>query len=105
MEGEVNVNKMVKKEKRIVVAVDESEESMHALSWCLTHLIPADELSSGNSTLVLLYVKPPPPVFSFFDAAGNHHRPLKYTPLSFFPNCPAMLFLVPSKGSSFMKRV
>ncbi|KAI3414394.1 uncharacterized protein J3R85_016396 [Psidium guajava] len=64
------MNMMMKKEKRIVVAVDESEESMHALSWCLTHLISADRPGNGNPTLVLLYVKPPPPVFSFFDAAG-----------------------------------
>ncbi|KAI4326433.1 hypothetical protein MLD38_031748 [Melastoma candidum] len=51
--------------KRIVVAVDESSESMHALAWCLSHLLPSD------AVLVLLYVKPPPPPFySFFDAAG-----------------------------------
>ena len=55
-----------KKECKIVVAVDESEESMYALSWCLRNLI------SQNTTnnLVLLYVKPPPPVYSSFDAAG-----------------------------------
>ncbi|XP_030543186.1 universal stress protein PHOS34 [Rhodamnia argentea] len=70
MEGEVDMNMMMKKGKRIVVAVDESEESMHALSWCLTHLISADQPGNGNPTLVLLYVKPPPPVSSFFDAAG-----------------------------------
>ncbi|GLT43139.1 hypothetical protein SLA2020_171100 [Shorea laevis] len=51
---------------KIVVAVDESEESMYALSWCLTNLFPHDK----HSALVLLYVKPPPPVYSSFDAAG-----------------------------------
>ncbi|KAL3725310.1 universal stress protein PHOS34 [Eucalyptus grandis] len=71
MDGEVNMNMTMKKEKRVVVAVDESEESMHALSWCLNHLISADQASNGGTTtLVLLYVKPPPPVFSVFDAAG-----------------------------------
>ncbi|KAF8036785.1 hypothetical protein BT93_C2484 [Corymbia citriodora subsp. variegata] len=70
MDGEVNMNMTMRKEKRIVVAVDESEESMHALSWCLSHLIAADQPSNSSITLVLLYVKPPPPVFSFFDAAG-----------------------------------
>ncbi|XP_030454796.2 universal stress protein A-like protein [Syzygium oleosum] len=70
MDGEVNMNITMKKDKRIVVAVDESEESMHALSWCLTHLISAEQPSNSSTTLVLLYVKPPPPVFSFFDAAG-----------------------------------
>ncbi|XP_022769793.1 universal stress protein A-like protein isoform X2 [Durio zibethinus] len=59
----VNLNK---KECKFVVAVDESEESMYALSWCLGNLI------SQNTTnnLVLLYVKPPPPVYSSFHAAG-----------------------------------
>uniref|UniRef100_A0A7N0TM82 UspA domain-containing protein n=1 Tax=Kalanchoe fedtschenkoi TaxID=63787 RepID=A0A7N0TM82_KALFE len=52
--------------KTIVVAVDESEESMYALSWCLSNLVP---LNSQN-TLVLLYVKPPPPLHSPLDAAG-----------------------------------
>ncbi|KAK9281247.1 hypothetical protein L1049_004143 [Liquidambar formosana] len=56
----------MKKERRVVVAVDESEESMYALSWCLRNLISQDT----KSTLVLLYVKPPPPVYSPLDAAG-----------------------------------
>ncbi|XP_044493145.1 universal stress protein A-like protein [Mangifera indica] len=62
MEG-VNMKKRVGK---IVVAVDESEESMYALSWCLHNLFS----QGSNSTLVLLYVKPPPPVYCSFDAAG-----------------------------------
>ncbi|KDP28246.1 hypothetical protein JCGZ_14017 [Jatropha curcas] len=56
----------MKKDRRIVVAVDESKESMHALSWCLTNLVTPN----SNCSLVLLYVKPPPPVYSAFDAAG-----------------------------------
>ncbi|KAK6260321.1 hypothetical protein SCA6_014795 [Theobroma cacao] len=55
-----------KKECKIVVAVDESEESMYALSWCLGNLFS----QNTTNTLVLLYVKPPPPVYSSFDAAG-----------------------------------
>ncbi|MEI4872731.1 universal stress protein, partial [Klebsiella pneumoniae] len=51
-------------EKRILVAVDESEESMQALSWCLVNLFP----QNSKTTLVLLYVKPPPPVYSSLDA-------------------------------------
>lgn len=51
---------------KIAVAVDESEESMYALSWCLNNLIPHEK----HPTLVLLYVKPPPPVHSTIDAAG-----------------------------------
>ncbi|KAF7804915.1 universal stress protein A-like protein [Senna tora] len=48
------------KERKIVVAVDESEESMYALSWCFTNLIS----HTNNCKLVLLYVKPPPLIYS-----------------------------------------
>lgn len=61
MEGAI----LMKGERKIVVAVDESRESMYALSWCLRNLVS----HSSKNTLVLLYVKPPPPVSSF-DAAG-----------------------------------
>ncbi|XP_061338447.1 universal stress protein PHOS32-like [Gastrolobium bilobum] len=56
---------MEKKEFKIMVGVDESKESMYALSWCINNLI-AD---TNNKKLVLLYVKPPPAVYSF-DAGG-----------------------------------
>ncbi|KAJ8900425.1 hypothetical protein K2173_025202 [Erythroxylum novogranatense] len=56
----------MKKGRKIVVAVDESEESMHALSWCLSNLVSR----SSNSTLILLYVKPSPIIYSQFDAKG-----------------------------------
>lgn len=54
---------MEKNERKIMVAVDESQESMYALSWCINNLI------SDNNKLVLLYVKPPSAVYSL-DAAG-----------------------------------
>ncbi|XP_010268016.1 PREDICTED: universal stress protein PHOS32-like [Nelumbo nucifera] len=54
------------KEQRVVVAVDESEESMYALSWCLRNLISPDT----QTTLILLYAKPPPPLYSSLD--GTH---------------------------------
>ncbi|XP_010259333.1 PREDICTED: universal stress protein PHOS32-like [Nelumbo nucifera] len=54
------------KERRVMVAVDESEESMYALSWCLKNLIPPD----AQTTLILLYAKPPPPVYSSLDGTG-----------------------------------
>ncbi|RVX01452.1 Universal stress protein A-like protein [Vitis vinifera] len=65
---EEEVEKM-RKEKRIVVAVDESEESMYALSWCLTNLV--SDANKTKSTLILLYVKPPPPLYNSLDAAGE----------------------------------
>ncbi|KAF5936643.1 hypothetical protein HYC85_024149 [Camellia sinensis] len=57
---------IMEEERRVMVAVDESEESMYALSWCLTNLLSQN---SKTNTLVLLYVKPPAPVYSL-DAPG-----------------------------------
>jgi len=57
---------MEKRERKIMVAVDESEESMYALSWSISNLI-AD--TNNNNKLVLLYVKPPSAVYSL-DSAG-----------------------------------
>uniref|UniRef100_A0A7N0R9W6 UspA domain-containing protein n=1 Tax=Kalanchoe fedtschenkoi TaxID=63787 RepID=A0A7N0R9W6_KALFE len=54
------------KKKKIVVAVDESEESMYALCWSIRNLVQLNP----NSTLVLLYVKPMPPLHSPLDAAA-----------------------------------
>ncbi|XP_057518177.1 uncharacterized protein LOC130799121 [Amaranthus tricolor] len=60
-----------REEKKIVVAIDESEESMYALSWCINNIISLPNQESSNSTiLILLYVKPPPPAYSAFDVAG-----------------------------------
>ncbi|XP_028771139.1 universal stress protein A-like protein [Neltuma alba] len=58
---------MEKEGQKIVVAVDESQESMYALSWCLSNLIS----DTSNNILVLLYVKPSPSVYSSFDVPGN----------------------------------
>ncbi|WJX13592.1 hypothetical protein P8452_03967 [Trifolium repens] len=57
---------MENRERKIMVAVDESEESMYALSWSITNLISD---TNNNSKLVLLYVKPPSAVYSL-DSAG-----------------------------------
>ncbi|MQM23500.1 hypothetical protein Taro_056565 [Colocasia esculenta] len=53
-------------ERRIAVAVDESEESMYALGWCLRNVIT----EKARNTIILLYVPPPPPVYSTLDGAG-----------------------------------
>ncbi|XP_054783383.1 universal stress protein A-like protein [Prosopis cineraria] len=58
---------MEKEGQKIMVAVDESQESMYALSWCLGNLIS----DTTTDQLVLLYVKPPPSVYSSFDIPGN----------------------------------
>ncbi|XP_058755982.1 universal stress protein PHOS34-like [Vicia villosa] len=57
---------MERRERKIMVAVDESEESMYALSWSISNLISD---TNNNSKLVLLYVKPPSAVYSL-DSAG-----------------------------------
>ncbi|XP_047313021.1 universal stress protein PHOS32-like [Impatiens glandulifera] len=55
--------------RKIVVAVDESEESMQALSWCFTNLV-SENSTNTPTTVYLLYVKPPVPLYSSIDAAG-----------------------------------
>ena len=56
-------------ERKILVAVDESEESMHALSWCLKNVLVSNNPS--KDTLILLYVKPPRVVYSSLDGTGR----------------------------------
>ena len=53
--------------RRILVAVDEGDESVQALRWCLGTFAAA----SRGDTLILLYVRPPPPTYSVLDASGT----------------------------------
>ncbi|KAF8683881.1 hypothetical protein HU200_044823 [Digitaria exilis] len=52
--------------RRILVAVDEGDESVQALRWCLSTFAPA----ARGDTVILLYVRPPPPTYSVLDASG-----------------------------------
>lgn len=54
------------KERKILVAVDESEESTYALSWCVENIITGN----SNDTLILLYSIPPRAVYSSLDGKG-----------------------------------
>ncbi|BAF11796.1 universal stress protein PHOS34 isoform X4 [Oryza sativa Japonica Group] len=58
--------------RRILVAVDEGDESVHALKWCLASF--AKRGGGGGAappdTIILLYVRPPPPTYSVLDASG-----------------------------------
>ncbi|KAG0493552.1 hypothetical protein HPP92_004546 [Vanilla planifolia] len=63
--------------RRIVVAVDEGEESLHALTWCLKNVIlpsaSAQESSSGGDegdVLVLVYAPPPRLYYPAMDGTG-----------------------------------
>ncbi|WCJ43035.1 Adenine nucleotide alpha hydrolases-like superfamily protein [Euphorbia peplus] len=56
----------VAKERKVLVAVDESQESMNALSWCLNNVISRN----SNDTLILLYAKPPRAVYTALDGTS-----------------------------------
>ena len=58
-------------ERRVLVAVDEGEESMYALSWSLKNII----FQNSSDTLILLYVKPPHAVYSPLDSTGRIDDP------------------------------
>ncbi|XP_024979982.1 universal stress protein A-like protein isoform X2 [Cynara cardunculus var. scolymus] len=53
-------------ERKILVAVDEGEESKYALSWCLKNVVNQNFMD----TIVLLYVKPPQVVYTAVDGTG-----------------------------------
>ncbi|GJN07811.1 hypothetical protein PR202_ga25675 [Eleusine coracana subsp. coracana] len=45
--------------RRVVVAVDESEESMHALSWCLSNVVSAAKAAKAPPpSVVLVHARP-----------------------------------------------
>ncbi|XVF31455.1 hypothetical protein REPUB_Repub16aG0147500 [Reevesia pubescens] len=54
------------KDRKILVTVDEGEESMYALSWCLKNVVS----QNFKDTLILLYAKPPHAVYSALDGTG-----------------------------------
>ncbi|XP_062081858.1 universal stress protein A-like protein isoform X1 [Humulus lupulus] len=57
-------------ERKILVAVDEGEESAYALSWCLKNVITVN----SKDTLILLYVKPPRTVYTALDGTGEEEE-------------------------------
>jgi hypothetical protein len=46
--------------------VDEGDESAHALRWCLANF------AARGDTVLLLYVRAPPPTYSVLDATGTY---------------------------------
>jgi hypothetical protein len=54
--------------RRILVAVDEGDESVQALRWCLSTFAAA----ARGDTVILLYVRPEPPNYSMLDPSGTH---------------------------------
>lgn len=58
--------------RKIVVAVDDGEESTFALQWCLRNIVANSAASTGaRDTLVLVFARPSPPVFSAMDGTGK----------------------------------
>ncbi|KAL0335442.1 UNVERIFIED_CONTAM: Universal stress protein PHOS34 [Sesamum calycinum] len=55
------------KGRKILVAVDEGEESAYALSWCLNNFISP---RNSKDTLILLFAKKPLAVYSAMDSTG-----------------------------------
>ncbi|KAL2941191.1 Universal stress protein PHOS34 [Bienertia sinuspersici] len=58
-----------KETRKIVVGVDESEESMYALSWCLNNIVLRHP-QNYQDTLVILHVKRPTLVYPGFDKSA-----------------------------------
>ncbi|OAY77372.1 Universal stress protein A-like protein [Ananas comosus] len=63
--------------RRIVVAVDESEESMYALSWCLKNIVAASATDAAEhggdarkDTIVLLHARRPRTIYPPMDGTG-----------------------------------
>ncbi|KAF8044335.1 hypothetical protein BT93_A2355 [Corymbia citriodora subsp. variegata] len=56
----------VVKERKILLAVVESEESMYALSWCLKKVVS----ENAKDALVLLYAKPLRSAYTALDGTG-----------------------------------
>ncbi|KAK7337691.1 hypothetical protein VNO77_18276 [Canavalia gladiata] len=65
------MSEKARNQRRVLVAVDESEESMYALSWSLKNIV----FQNSTDTLILLYVKPPHAVYSPLDATGRMDDP------------------------------
>ncbi|XP_078160073.1 universal stress protein PHOS32-like isoform X1 [Carex rostrata] len=74
--------------RKIVVAVDDGEESIFALQWCLRNFVSSSATtSSPRDTLVLVYARPSPPVYAAMDGTANgreHH--LFGTEIDFVPD-------------------
>ncbi|KAF0925797.1 hypothetical protein E2562_018453 [Oryza meyeriana var. granulata] len=61
--------------RRVVVAVDESEESMHALSWCLSNVVSSAAARAPAAApppaVVLVHARPARPLYyPVIDGAG-----------------------------------
>lgn len=65
----MSVGDAVAKERKILVAVDEGEESIYALTWCLTNVISPN----SKDTLILLHAQAPRAAYTALDGTGISH--------------------------------
>ncbi|KAF6140046.1 hypothetical protein GIB67_001787 [Kingdonia uniflora] len=56
------------KDRKILVAIDEGEESMYALSWALKNVVTS---ANSKDTIVLLYSKPSRVMYTTLDDTHN----------------------------------
>ncbi|KAL8527856.1 hypothetical protein ACS0TY_005614 [Phlomoides rotata] len=74
---------MAEKGRKILVAVDEGDESAYALSWCLNNLISHH---NSQDTLVLLFAKTPLQVYSAMDSTGYMYASSVITTIERYAN-------------------
>ncbi|KAI3919030.1 hypothetical protein MKW92_037615 [Papaver armeniacum] len=53
-------------DRKIVVAIDEGDESIYALTWAIKNVVS----QNSNDTVILLYAKPPLKMYSTLDGSG-----------------------------------
>lgn len=62
----MSIGVVAEKERKILVAVDDGEESMYALRWCLTNVISPN----SKDTLILLHAQAPRAAYTALDGTG-----------------------------------
>ena len=81
--------------RRVVVAVDESEESMHALSWCLSNVVSAARAAAvPPPAVVLVHARSPRPFY--YPAAVDGSGEIRLLLLLLPPPLAATVALRPS---------
>eukprot|EP01018_Ginkgo_biloba_P027228 Gb_33859 [translate_table: standard] len=60
----------IEKQRRVLVAVDESEESFHALTWALKYLLIGISEEEPKDTVILLHAQSPPRVYPAVDGTA-----------------------------------
>ncbi|KAI3932711.1 hypothetical protein MKW98_012682 [Papaver atlanticum] len=94
-------------ERKIVVAIDEGEESIYALTWAIKNVVSQN---SSDDTIILLYAKPQRAVYSTLDGPGNKpnkffFHTLVFSHISNIFNNYRILFLIHFVGNLFSSDV